>query len=115
MNLSQLVYIARALDGSWMAPTPFQTEEAAREAIAQHEPDLVKRNAYHILIEPLGRVLNGQVAGVKSGIQMRLVKWDGDGPPADDAHVNPEKYPQVAEVLEGGDGSERSKVIYRRS
>lgn len=48
----------------------------------------------------------------------RLVKWDGDGPIPEDAATNPEKYPEVSEVLKlsgpfAPDGS-KPQVIYTR-
>jgi hypothetical protein len=46
--------------------------------------------------------------------RFRLVKWDGDPPIPEDAETEPQKYPQVAEVLEGGEGIP-TRVIYRRS
>ncbi len=51
-------------------------------------------------------------------INHRIVKWDGDAPDGgipDDAATHPERYPQVAEVIEGGDGFFGPVVIYRRS
>jgi hypothetical protein len=54
-------------------------------------------------------------AGLKMGVKRyKLVKWDGDGPIPADAEDHPEKYPQVAEVREGGDDIP-TKTIYRRS
>ena len=109
-----IVYIARALDGSWVASNPTDTEEKARMQIEAHEPDPSRYNAYQILAELLGRVLGGRTAGVKAIVRHKMVKWDGDPPIPEDASEHPEKYPQVAEVIEGGDGIE-TKVIYRRS
>ena len=111
----QLVYIARALDGSWVAPQPAATEEDARAQIAAREPDENKRSAYQILIEPMSKLLADQIPGIRRGIKQRLVKWDGDAPIPDDAADNPSRYPQISEVLEGGDGVSTPKVIYRRS
>lgn len=60
----------------------------------------------------------GDRSGVKMGVkEYKLVKWDGDAPQGgipEDAKDFPEKYPQVAEVIRGGDGIPTT-VIYRRS
>lgn len=106
-----LVYIARALDGSWASIAP--TQEAAQASIAEREPDIVRQGHYQILAEPLEKLLAGNVAGVSRSMESRLVKWDGDGPIPEDAATSPEKYPQVAEVLSGGDGKPTT-LIYRR-
>lgn len=110
----QLVYIARAIDGSWVSPVPAASQEEARAQIAAHEPDVTQHSAYQILVETMHRLMTHQVKGVKARILHRLVKWDGDAPIPVDAADQPHKYPQVAEVIEGGDGMP-TKVIYRRS
>jgi hypothetical protein len=109
----RLVYIARALDGSWIGQ-PTNTELGSQQLIEDHEPDAAKRSNYHILAEPLSKLLANQVAGVTRMLTGKVVKWDGDGPIPDDAAQNPQNYPQVAEVVEGGD-FKPTKVIYRRS
>lgn len=43
-----------------------------------------------------------------------LVKWDGDGPIPEDARTNPEKYPQVSEVIEMREGNP-PRTLYRRA
>lgn len=109
--MSSVVFIARALDGSWVSIAP--TQEGAQAAIAEREPDLLKQSNYQILAEPLEKLLRNNVGGVTRSLESRLVKWDGDGPIPDDASTSPEKYPQVAEVLSGGDGRP-TKTVYRR-
>ena len=105
------VYIARALDGSWSAVA--NSNDGAVQLIEAYEPDVNKRSQYQILVEPLAKLLAGQIPQVSRGLKQRLVKWDGDGPIPEDAETNPQKYPQVAEVIEGGDGIPTT-TIYRR-
>lgn len=106
-----IVYVARALDGSWAGVA--STQEAAQAAIEAHEPDPARRSHYQILAEPLERLLRNEIAGVSRSLESRIVKWDGDGPIPDDASTEPAKYSQVAEVLVGGDGRPMT-TIYRR-
>lgn len=106
-----LVYIARALDKSWAATA--ESEADARRKIAAYEPDPAKHSDYQILVEPMERLLANQVPGIERGLKHRIVKWDGDAPIPDDASERPERYSQVSEVLEGGDGIPTT-IIYRR-
>lgn len=107
-----IVYVARALDGSWMAVA--NSLEDAGKLIEEREPDLVKRSGYQILSETLANFMAGKVHGVQgAGMKSTLVKWDGDDPIPADAHLVPHKYPQVAEVIEGGDGIP-TQTTYRR-
>ena len=114
MSDDNIVYIAKAIDNSWIAAELSPNQEAARALIAAHEPDPNKQNLYHILAEPLSKVLANRVEGVKGIVRHRLVKWEGDEPMPADAEFHPEKYPQVIEVIEGGD-DQPTNVIYRRS
>lgn len=110
--MTQKVYIARANDGSWAALAA--SEDQARVLIAEHEPDVARRDSdYRVLCDTMDRLMADQVPGVRRGFHQRLVKWDGDGPIPGDASTHPEKYPQVIEVIEGGDGIP-TKTIYRR-
>ena len=110
--MTQKVYIVRANDGSWAALAA--NEDQARQLIAEHEPDAARRdNDYSVIVDTMDRLMADQVPGIRRGLQQRLVKWDGDGPIPDDASTHPEKYPQVIEVIEGGDGIP-TKTIYRR-
>jgi hypothetical protein len=111
-----IVYIARAIDGSWVAPNPVLSQEEAQQVIEAHEPDPEKRSRYQILAESLDKLLADEIAGIKRGLQQRLVKWDGDAPGGipEDASAHPENYPQVAEVIESGDDIP-TRVVYRRS
>jgi hypothetical protein len=107
-----IVYVSRALDGSWMAVANSLNE--AERLIEEREPDLVKRSGYQILSETLANFMAGKVQGVKSlGMKSTIVKWDGDDPIPEDAHIHPHKYPKVAEVIEGGDGIP-TQTTYRR-
>lgn len=110
--MTQLAYIARANDGSWASLAA--SEDQARQLIEEHEPDESRRTMdYSIIVDTMERLMANRVPGVKRGLSQRLVKWEGDGPIPDDASTDPQKYPQVLEVIEGGDGI-ATKVIYRR-
>lgn len=110
--MTQLAYIARANDGSWASLAA--SDAQARQLIAEHEPDEGRRGThYTVIVDTMERLMADQVPGIRRGLQQRLVKWDGDGPIPDDASTHPEKYPQVAEVIEGGDGIPTT-TIYRR-
>lgn len=110
--MTQLAYIARANDGSWAALAA--SEDQARQLIAEHEPDVGRRGSqYSVIVDTMDRLMADQVPGIRRGLQQRLVKWDGDGPIPDDASIHPDRYPQVAEVIEGGDGIPTT-TIYRR-
>jgi hypothetical protein len=107
----QMVYIARALDKSWASVA--NDEEHARRLIAAREPDIVKQGQYQILVEPMSKLMANAIPGIQRGLVQKLVKWDGDPPIPPDAADNPTKYPQVAEVIEGGDGIP-TRTLYRR-
>lgn len=109
--MSERIYIARALDKSWAAVAT--SEAHANELIAAHEPDPDKRSGYQILVETMTRLMADEIPGIRRGLQQRLVKWEGEGPIPEDASQHPENYPQVIEVVEGGDGIV-TKTIYRR-
>ncbi len=106
-----MVYIARALDKSWAAVG--NSQEHAQQLIAAREPDIVKQSQYQILVEPMSKLMANAIPGVQRAFTQKLVKWDGEGPIPEDAAENPTKYPQVAEVIEGGDFKE-TRTLYRR-
>jgi hypothetical protein len=108
----QQVWIPRALNGSWVGGIAQSTDEALK-MIKAHEPDETKHSGYQILVETMERVLSNSIPGMQRAIRARTVKWDGDGVIPDDAATNPEKYPQVQEVVESGDGIPM-RVIYKR-